>query len=122
LLLRLPPAPTPPPLPLKPIAIAAVAAAATSIVAAPVVTTSDAVAAPPSGNTAERKAPVIVTLMAWNDPGNTGRKRRLKRSRISERIGPNTRRKSTGEKRNLAKMGLDLSNFPSSLGGVRMMV
>jgi hypothetical protein len=52
LLLRLPPAPTPPPLPLKPIAIAAVAAAATSIAAAPVVTTSDAVAAPPSGSTA----------------------------------------------------------------------
>lgn len=52
LLLRLPPAPTPPPLPLKPIAIAAVAAAATSIAAAPVVMTSDAVAAPPSGSTA----------------------------------------------------------------------
>lgn len=30
---------------------------------------------------AERKAPVIVTLMAWNDPGNTGRKRHLKRCR-----------------------------------------
>ena len=33
------------------------------------------------GHHAGRKVPVIVTLMAWNDPGNTGRKRHRKRCR-----------------------------------------